>query len=535
MIVAYGVKAFFSAALLWIAALCLIATYRLWFDEGVTLSTFSYTRDGATVNEAGKNFTQMISQDLRRIAHLYENKETESTILASTDQVGRGGRLDLPDVKESFLEDIEVEAYGLKLSNIYKALSKWIVQPNEITGSVSERDKAIDVFVELRGSLRAAVGGAGSWYIAQKSQISEASFDLACRIYRALAANKSEMIRSVNDSDFYVFTRANERYQIYQLRRADAARKEEALQALLDANELVTALTTRRSEFPYVYKLAGYIYRDQERFVEAETALDQYLSLLKRQNVSDRVAESLLASLRNAHQPSQTPLLSASGRSKSPKDHFETIQPGVSIGPGEVPGGTLSAGTLTCIVRDSAGKVYMLSAGHVFRAAPGTPVIQPASMDGGQLPGNRVGVITRTTDLKAHESNSAYASIAACDDNVKWSPEILGIGQPMGIADSNDLSLGERLKISGRTSGIRSGVITGLYTTASIAVNVEGGVYLFSDLILTSAMSSAGDSGAPVVTDDGRLVGMVFAGSNEATFVMPIRAILTALGVELAK
>lgn len=105
----------------------------------------------------------------------------------------------------------------------------------------------------------------------------------------------------------------------------------------------------------------------------------------------------------------------------------------------------------------------------------------------------------------------------------------------MGIADSNDLSLGERLKISGRTSGIRSGVITGLYTTASIAVNVEGGVYLFSDLILTSAMSSAGDSGAPVVTDDGRLVGMVFAGSNEATFVMPIRAILTALGVELAK
>lgn len=46
--------------------------------------------------------------------------------------------------------------------------------------------------------------------------------------------------------------------------------------------------------------------------------------------------------------------------------------------------------------------------------------------------------------------------------------------------------------------------------------------------------SSPGDSGAPVVTEDGKLVGLLFAGANDQTFVMPIQPILAALKVELA-
>lgn len=45
--------------------------------------------------------------------------------------------------------------------------------------------------------------------------------------------------------------------------------------------------------------------------------------------------------------------------------------------------------------------------------------------------------------------------------------------------------------------------------------------------------SSPGDSGAPVVTEDGKLVGLLFAGANDQTFVMPIQPILAALKVEL--
>jgi S1-C subfamily serine protease len=51
--------------------------------------------------------------------------------------------------------------------------------------------------------------------------------------------------------------------------------------------------------------------------------------------------------------------------------------------------------------------------------------------------------------------------------------------------------------------------------------------------------SRGGDSGAPVLSTDGKLLGMVFAGSEapggEITFALPIGPVLKALEVELAQ
>jgi len=42
-----------------------------------------------------------------------------------------------------------------------------------------------------------------------------------------------------------------------------------------------------------------------------------------------------------------------------------------------------------------------------------------------------------------------------------------------------------------------------------------------------------GDSGAPVLTEDGKLAGIVFAGSPEFALAIPARSLFDALGVEL--
>ena len=55
----------------------------------------------------------------------------------------------------------------------------------------------------------------------------------------------------------------------------------------------------------------------------------------------------------------------------------------------------------------------------------------------------------------------------------------------------------------------------------------------FEGLIETENISGPGDSGAPVLTEDNKLVGMVIAGTPTTTIVMPIKAILGALDVEL--
>jgi hypothetical protein len=56
---------------------------------------------------------------------------------------------------------------------------------------------------------------------------------------------------------------------------------------------------------------------------------------------------------------------------------------------------------------------------------------------------------------------------------------------------------------------------------------------MMEGVIETTSISGAGDSGAPVVTEDGKLVGMVYAGSGTTSIVIPIGPILDALDVEL--
>lgn len=183
------------------------------------------------------------------------------------------------------------------------------------------------------------------------------------------------------------------------------------------------------------------------------------------------------------------------------------------------------------------GTLVRLSNCHVYarsgNAAFGDTILQPSPHDGGEdddrsgglagyLPleeGVRADVAARTTTDKTDVHDSF-----GLDES--W---------PTAIADTETRrSLrGEQVTKTGRTTGITEAEVTA--TDASVRVQYPDpiGTVTLDSQLLTGELSKGGDSGSPVYTTDGILVGLVFAGSSRITAVSPIDAIEDHLGVEV--
>jgi trypsin-like peptidase len=520
-----AVKALFTGGLVLLIALCGIEIWRLWFDRTLVLVPFGYLRDGESVRESGQHFVQLVSQDLQLLRELYSPRPAGELSIPSTDQIGRGKSLELPVLQQSVFSEIEVQAYGIKFSELLRALPRWIERPNEITGNVSERAKRVDVFAELRTSRPSVTHEPGSWHIRQASDVNEASSALACRIFRRLAVKQSILYSVIDDSDFYVFTRALEDYQLYLTHLHDVVAEEKADTALAEASRLIGQLLTRESNFPFTYKLAAYIFREEGDLEEAQAAVSKYLEILNRHKQTDSTAAELAAELRGEH-PTVTANVVASPERLNVRTRVRPIQPGTSVSSEKSMGGTIC-----CIVQGKNGERYLLSADHTFLGTPGTAIFQPGRMDGGEA-ADRVAELTRTIPLRNDKRNLAAGAIAQLLPNVAVSQILPGVGPIKGWVDKENLQIGQRIRAIGRTSGLVEGRVTAFMIWNRID-NPEP--LEFEGLIETTNISGPGDSGAPVFTDDGQLIGMVYAGSPKVTLVMPIGPVLRALEVDLVR
>jgi hypothetical protein len=83
----------------------------------------------------------------------------------------------------------------------------------------------------------------------------------------------------------------------------------------------------------------------------------------------------------------------------------------------------------------------------------------------------------------------------------------------------------------GRTTGYTTGRITQVDVTVQVVYG--GRAVRFVDQFMATGMSAAGDSGAAVLDMDGYVVGLLFAGSDQATLLNPIQHVLSALNVEV--
>ncbi len=242
--------------------------------------------------------------------------------------------------------------------------------------------------------------------------------------------------------------------------------------------------------------------------------------------------------------------------------------PGVSIGHYKV-----SAGTFGALVRDRAtGEQLILSNNHVLanltngadgRSAVGDAILQPALYDGGDKNTAVIGHLRRFVPIhsqaapaicriaRAFEAlinkcigafrpqyrmqlmrdnetpNLVDCAVAAPVAADAVAADIMEVGDVKGIRAAG---LGTMIKKSGRSSGLTTSVI--IATDVSVKVEMNHGEYgVFAGQLLAGPMSMPGDSGSLVLSEDSHAVGLLFAGSEQATLFTPIERVLAALDV----
>jgi len=229
---------------------------------------------------------------------------------------------------------------------------------------------------------------------------------------------------------------------------------------------------------------------------------------------------------------------------------------GVSIGHPQV-----TAGTLGMVIRSSDTR-YILSNNHVLansnNAQIGDPIYQPGVHDGGGeddtiarlvdfIPigfseestcpvANFIvvvcnwiaGVFNRQTRLKAvaEPVNLVDCAIALPENDVDASDEILEIGIPRGFAT---VEVGDKVKKSGRTTGLNYGEVT--ITEATARVNYGVGTAMFAEQIITTKLAEGGDSGSVVLDEENNVIGLLFAGSETITIVNDIFNVIDLLEI----
>lgn len=215
------------------------------------------------------------------------------------------------------------------------------------------------------------------------------------------------------------------------------------------------------------------------------------------------------------------------------------LEPGLQIGMF----GKDFVGTLGGFVRDEARAFFALSNSHVIadegRVSAGWKIGQPFGR-----PDTMVGVLERFVPFSETSPNLVDAAIMRVDRTQKALPRFNGaIGrdlQAVRMVGPDDLGL--RVFKAGRSTGSREGNITAVEVDG-LPVAYDRGVLRFNDQIevsggLATDFSAAGDSGSWIVTDDGYVLGLLFAGGRDSkgedfTYGNYMVNVLAALGVSL--
>lgn len=227
--------------------------------------------------------------------------------------------------------------------------------------------------------------------------------------------------------------------------------------------------------------------------------------------------------------------LAAAEADLDPRLRRRPVPGGVSVGLGRSAVPFTFAGTLGVVLSDARDPARRLglSNNHVLadenRAPIGSAVVQPGTLDGGRE-ADRIGALDRFEPIRfGNAPNSMDAAAALFDAAADADPAILGIGVPTGVADPELRSLVRKM---GRTTGLREGIVRAVDFDVTGVVYDQGMVRVDDVIVIEGArgkFSDAGDSGSAIVDASLRLVGLLFAGSPQVTFAIPMRRVLERL------
>jgi len=216
------------------------------------------------------------------------------------------------------------------------------------------------------------------------------------------------------------------------------------------------------------------------------------------------------------------------------------VRGGISVGHHGITAGTIATGCYDAGASPGMpSKFYLLSNNHVLansnNAAVGDAILQPGPYDGGTTQNDTIGHLSRFVEIRfvdgsatppVNEVDAAIAEVdlVDLDRHVHWVGDLRGIVAVPAV--------GLALSKCGRTTGFTTGQIVNINATVDVNYG-QGKIARFIGQLVTSPMSAPGDSGSLVADLNGNAVGLLFAGSQQATIVNPITAVQRLLGVKV--
>ena len=186
-------------------------------------------------------------------------------------------------------------------------------------------------------------------------------------------------------------------------------------------------------------------------------------------------------------------------------------------------GSTMEDGTLGCILTRNSGEkreYFILSNNHVLalkNTVPiGSPIIQPSIALRANVKKHIIAVLATYVRLKFNKGFYQPANYMDCAlgriiDNSIVSNEIHLIGEITGVAKP-------ALKMPVRKVGFVSGLTNGQIISMGVSVPIpytDTLTALFKDQILCTLDNDAGDSGAVVVDDSNKVLGLFHSGTDD--------------------
>lgn len=190
----------------------------------------------------------------------------------------------------------------------------------------------------------------------------------------------------------------------------------------------------------------------------------------------------------------------------------------------------LVAGTLGALLRPRGRRRTMaLTSFHVACVddawAVGDPMVHPSRVDGGHPYRDQIGVLARAA------LSATVDAAAILLTTPRWRPEVVGVGP---VAGQGKAHVGQRVRKRGRTTALTEGVVASTDAAIRLDFGVGLGVRTLRDQIrVEGAFADHGDSGAVLLDDDNRVVGLYCGGSRHRGFANPIAAVLDQLDVDL--
>ncbi len=221
-------------------------------------------------------------------------------------------------------------------------------------------------------------------------------------------------------------------------------------------------------------------------------------------------------------------------------ERHELLLGGIGVGPGravrlvppDVPevDDYLVAGTLGALVTPRGRRRTMgLTSFHIACVddawAVGDPMVHPSRVDGGHPYRDRIGMLARA----ALSGTVDAAAILLTTSRVLAA--VVGVGP---VAGNGKARVGQRVRKRGRTTALTEGYVASTEAAITLDFGAGLGVRTLRDQIrVEGPFADHGDSGAVLLDDDNRVVGLYCGGSPKRGFANPIANVLDQLDVDL--